>query len=610
MIPTELAPIASHIWQSTLFAAAAVLLTLALRRNHARVRYAILLAASYKFLLPFSWLVRFGRLFEWRSAPAALPHAVSTVTDAISAPTFLMPTAAANPVPDHVALLPLMVWLVWGCGSLIVAAGWVWEWVRLQNMVRAATPVAMAMPIPVVCVPSRLEPGVFGIFRPVLVLLEGIAEKLSPEQLRVVLAHELCHVRRRDNLAAALHMLVEALFWFHPLVRWLDRRIAEERERACDEEVVRMGGAPVDYAETILAVCKSYVESPIACVSGISGSDLKKRVVNVMTNPRIENLGPARKLLLSALGIATVVAPIMFGIVNAPLLHAQSSSAADARGDNAPNAEEKLTSAPPALARPTFEVASIKVNRTGSQATYIRPLPGGLFSASNASVRALIATAYLGEFPPKGELIFGGPAWIDSEHFDIDARAEGRDEHPQYSLMLQSLLENRFKLVVYHEIRQIPVYVLVVSKPAKTGPRLTRHSDKAKCTAGKPLPQPSPTEAMPSYCGGFFINPRPGDLRETGNRITMDMLAQFLGESVDRKVLNRTGLTGSFDYSLEFAPALGPGFTPGDISNATDQSGPPSIFTALKEQLGLKLESQTAPVDVLVIDHIEQPTPN
>ena len=101
-----------------------------------------------------------------------------------------------------------------------------------------------------------------------------------------------------------------------------------------------------------------------------------------------------------------------------------------------------------------------------------------------------------------------------------------------------------------------------------------------------------------------------GALQESGNKITMDMLAQFLGQSVDRTVVDRTGLSGVFDFTLEFAPDLGPGSQPGATASASDPSAPPSIFTALQEQLGLKLESQKGPVDVLVIDHVEQPTPN
>ena len=154
------------------------------------------------------------------------------------------------------------MWAVWFCGFVVVAAGWAREWLRIRAIVRAASPLPLDLPIQVVATAARLEPGVVGMFRPVLLLPEGITARLTQAQLQAVLAHELCHVRRRDNLTAAVHMLVEALFWFHPLVWWLGARLVDERERACDEEVLQLGGEPQAYAESILRVCEFYLESP------------------------------------------------------------------------------------------------------------------------------------------------------------------------------------------------------------------------------------------------------------------------------------------------------------------------------------------------------------
>ena len=147
---------------------------------------------------------------------------------------------------------------------------------------------------------ALFEPGVFGIFRPVLLLPEGILERLSPLQLQAIIAHELCHVRRRDNLTAAIHMVIESIFWFHPLVWWIGSRLVDERERACDEEVLRQGSEPEVYAEGILNVCRFYVESPISCVSGVTGSDLKKRIEAIMTHRIVRSMGLGRKLILAA----------------------------------------------------------------------------------------------------------------------------------------------------------------------------------------------------------------------------------------------------------------------------------------------------------------------
>src|SRR6185312_10120322 len=149
---------------------------------------------------------------------------------------------------------------------------------------------ALKTDLPTLSSPALLEPGVFGILRPVLLLPEGITDRLTSEHLSAILAHELCHVRRRDNLTAAIHMAVEAIFWFHPLIWWLGVRLVEERERACDEEVLRLGNKPHVYAESILKTCQFYLESPLTCMSGVTGSDLKRRVVRIMTQRIVDRL--------------------------------------------------------------------------------------------------------------------------------------------------------------------------------------------------------------------------------------------------------------------------------------------------------------------------------
>jgi bla regulator protein BlaR1 len=179
--------------------------------------------------------------------------------------------------------------------------------------------------IELVSTATVVEPGIFGIFRPLLLLPVGIADHLATAHLDAILAHELCHVRRRDNLAAAMHMVVQALFWFHPLVWWIGNRLVEERERACDEEVLILGSEPEVYAESILKICQVCLESLLACMSGIAGSDLKTRIVRIMTGGAAKNLSPGRRLLLAAAGIIAVSGPIVLGILNAPQSRAQTT---------------------------------------------------------------------------------------------------------------------------------------------------------------------------------------------------------------------------------------------------------------------------------------------
>ena len=194
------------------------------------------------------------------------------------------------------SIIPVIIWAIWATGFVVVVCSW-WRRSRsIREALAAASPLDSAFPIKVMSSPAILGPGVFGIWRPVLLLPEGITNHLEPTaEMNAILAHELCHVRRRDNLATVSHMSVEALFWFHPLVWWLGARLMEERENACDEEVLRNGSEPEVYAEGILKICELYLESPLPCVSGFTGSDLKKRIEVIMSNRVVPSLNFAKE---------------------------------------------------------------------------------------------------------------------------------------------------------------------------------------------------------------------------------------------------------------------------------------------------------------------------
>ena len=612
MIPAAFLPLAAHLWQSTLFAALAALLSLALRRNQARVRYWLWLVASYKFLLPFSWLVSIGHHFTWHAVPQSMPPAISALTGAVSGPTFLISSPAGKLSPAHPSMLPFIISGIWVCGFAVLAFGWVREWMRIRAIRRSASPLPLGLAIPVMSTPVRLEPGVFGIFQPVLLLPEGIASHLTHTQLQGVLAHELCHVRRRDNLTAAIHMLVEALFWFHPLVWWLGGRLIDERERACDEEVLRIGGEPEAYAEGILTVCRSYIESPVACVSGISGSDLKKRIVRIMTQRLSEKLSFGRKVILAAVSIAAIAGPLGFGLVNAAQILVQS-----------PTAEWEAA----AGGKRSFDVVSVKPSASGEQAhsnVGLNDLDDGLPEAGHLSAVKIPLSGYIAFAyklrPYQGKFVESQlPKWA-AAGLNIEARAEGNPTKDQMRLMMQSLLADRFQLAVHFETRELPVLALGLAQPGKTGPQLQPHTEDPPCSdipIHEPPPGVEPTPltkvgGLTPACGGIFAfllpHAAPSRFHIEGRNLTMGQIASYMVPTghLDREILDNTGLNGNFDFCIEFVPGQ-------DAARPRNFRPDPSgtkFAEALQQQLGLRLDPQTGLVNVLIVDHVEEPSAN
>jgi len=230
--------------------------------------------------------------------------------------------------PNTTHWLPSAILVVWAFGFGVIVLMRLRSWLRVRAAVLAGTPIDVGAPVEVRSSPSLLEPGVFGFLRSTLLLPQGILQKLTPSQLEAILAHELSHVHRRDNLTAALHMLVEAVFWFYPLIWWIGARLVQERERACDEAVLSLGTEPGDYAEAILNVCKLYVESPLTCVSGVTGPSLNRRMRAILTHRLAGELRPGKKMALVIIGLAALAAPIMLGMMKATLARAQSSPVA------------------------------------------------------------------------------------------------------------------------------------------------------------------------------------------------------------------------------------------------------------------------------------------
>jgi bla regulator protein blaR1 len=176
----QLLPIANHLWQSTLFAGLAWLLTLVLRRNDARIRHSLWLVASYKFLIPFSVLMALGGQVRWRTAPEITRSGLLAVVDQVSQPFAPLVATSSPPSATAPAANPLLaiLWGAWACGFLGIAVAWCVRWRRLPAAIRVGSPMQRhGIPLPVISSPALFEPGVFGIFQPVLLLPEGIFDR-------------------------------------------------------------------------------------------------------------------------------------------------------------------------------------------------------------------------------------------------------------------------------------------------------------------------------------------------------------------------------------------------------------------------------------------------
>jgi uncharacterized protein (TIGR03435 family) len=254
----------------------------------------------------------------------------------------------------------------------------------------------------------------------------------------------------------------------------------------------------------------------------------------------------------------------------------------------------------------TFEVASVKANKSGDTNGNLRLLPGGRVNASNMPVRPIITFAYqLAQYQ-----LIGGPGWLSSDRYDLVAKMEqdvalatiipGASTPSPMQVALRNLLEERFKLKVHHETRDMDIYALVMARPGGApGPGLkptTQDCAAAAAAARRGGPPPTGKPGEP-FCG---IQGGPGRLRFGG--LPVASLAQAFSGPAGRMVVERTGLTGSWDFELTYAiEGRGGADAPPVDPNA------PSLFTAIQEQLGLKLEPTKGPVDVLVIDSIDKP---
>jgi len=604
-------PVLNHLWQSTLFAAGAALVALAFRRHRAGVRHGIWLAASMKFLLPFGVLAGIGSSYSAITEPVT-PLEVTVALRAATMP-FSQPDYTALPLADVPAAdsgtAGVLMWLLamgWVLGTATIAARWTIRWRRLARLRREATRIedgrewlilrrlerrlGTCSPIPMAGSTETIEPGLFGIARPVLLWPRTMSDALDDDQIEAVFAHELCHARRRDNLMSGLHMVVEAVFWFCPVTWWIGTRLLHERERACDEWVVARGSEPGVYAESILRTCRFCVESPLACAAGVTGADLRGRIERIISAPPMQALGSpgGGVLMLAAVGALAVpvtagsLMPTGLGLGGSRFMQSPRQTMAFAPRNDVDAA---------AAARARFADVSIAPSTGTRTWGSIRPWANGRLTATGVTLRELVVYTYSPVSPLLGMELDGAPAWFAAERFDIVARSHrpfANDAHGQPSeltSMIRNLLAGQFGLRMHTETREMAVFDLVRA----SGRASELRPSSARCwrpQLGPPPPglRPLSTPLCATTLGGS---------RLSAEAVPMSWLADTIGARLRQVVRDATGLDGRYDVNLSWTPAV-----------STEAQ---ALAASLRDQLGLGLVPATGPVDVLVVDAASRP---
>lgn len=414
------AMLALHLWQSTLVLLAAWLLTLVCRRNSAEVRYWIWLCASLKFLVPFALLQRLGD-YVGRTLPA--PLALDSIWIETGSAIFVPSIGDVPGIAD--GLIPKL-WIaaatIWALGAIVLLSRWLSQWQAVRSSLMFAPSLAMDLPIPTRITETDMTPGVFGVFRPTLILPRAVLGELNHSQLQAVVAHEMCHVRRRDNLTATLHKCVEVIFWFHPLVWWVGSNLLREREAACDESVIEDGHEQAVYAESILQVCKLGVTARFAGIAASSGGDLRQRMTSIMSKERAAPIDHPRFALLLGAAMAVCYGPILAGVASGA-----AREAVDVRDFS-------------------FQVITLSASDRGWWRDAQFDSAAKRVQLANVSLRDLISMAY------PASRVNGEPQLIDSIHYDIDAswRAVGdASERIVYRELLKTILRQNSNLQLY-----------------------------------------------------------------------------------------------------------------------------------------------------------------
>jgi uncharacterized protein (TIGR03435 family) len=578
------------VWQGSLLAVSLWILKTISPPSAARLRYAG--ASLIMLMMPIALIVTATRGLSVEAVGNEAAEVATPDQSIIDAPSGTLPKVVLFAPTSSAPRVGVSGWVVciWIVGISLLSFRAVGGWIGVQKLKRGASPasaeledavrrlkVRLSLSAPVrLCISTMVRvPTAIGWLRPYILLPITALTGLNETQIRAVLIHELAHIRRRDYLVNLLQTVIETMLFYHPAVWWVGKEMRREREHCCDDIAVSVCGSAFEYATALAEMeqIRDWIPEPAVAATG---GDLLARIRRLLG--RQDNAS-------RSLGTITAAALLLFMASGTAIVSLRAA---------------------PQERPPAFEVASIKRDVSVQPGPQYRIFPG--FTVQRATLRDLVKLAYfIHDFQ-----VSGGPGWINSDRYNIEAKAEAPPAFNQeYRVLqlrrLQTLLQDRFKLVLHRETKELPVYELTVAKSSPTSP-------PPNCIQRDPgdLPTIAPGKTVMDYCGfGGF-----GRGQYQASSGSMPELADALALPLGRTVVDKTGITGRFRIQLAFAPdtstsafpdAGGPG-RPAEAAPPTDRG--PDIFTAIREQLGLKLESGKGPVEVLVIDHVEKPSEN
>jgi len=538
----------------------------------------------------------------------AAPFAPPVDYEPIAAEAPLVP--ASMPVAPQFPFRSFLIVCCYVAGLLMMLAYRSIGWVLLRRIVSRSTQSRAPWLRESADVST---PFAVGIMLPCVILPKGW-RAWDPGKRRAVLAHEFAHLRRRDALILALARFGKCLFWFHPLAWYLSRKLSNLAELACDAEALEKVSDPGQYSRILLefaaAVNDSGSRVALPGLAMAASSNISRRIDHVFD---LCNRAPRRlarpAIVLALIGAPLVCAAATFSIgsrIALPILSAPQAPVPPDAQLTAPT-QTGAASAPNALSpKPKFEVASIR--RGCDTPDNLQSSSPGRLTLNCMRVKYLIQRAYDygdsndGGFPQlhMWTPIEGGPSWIDSaqNEFQITATAaNGASTALMNGPMLQSLLEDRFKLKIHRETRQVPVFALVLGKG---GPKF-QASKPGDCLPYSPGLKLKSGEYV---CDRVRLSMAIAGTKMSFRGASILTLARDLSYRLNRPVIDRTGLSGTFNINLEFEPDDD---TP-TLHHMPISLGGTNIFTAVQEQLGLKLESTKGQGEFLVIDSVEMPT--